>query len=214
MGKERIEESSNQSSNSLFVSLYLVLLAFFILLNAISSVQQSLVDQALQSLKETFDEGIDESFISIHTLAPPLPSDENEDYTKMMANFVSRELELMHAKVSQEGDQVKFAIPIEAIYHMGAVQMREVIEPFFKRLVDEMKRVENQMPLEVSIIFGSDKELGTENPQDALLIARIGAMARQLESAGLDPKLMYIGMSPFVDSTQAVVSLSYNYTIK
>ncbi len=140
LGPEQAPEAPDMGTVVLMLGLYLIILAFFILLNAISEVSQEKTELVQDSLAEGFSftdpvgEGIQQD--PIEQTAQPIYDDFTEDVQGILrAHFVQEEYTLQ-----QESDYMKVIFEVERFFHPGANKLKANLASFFDDMAVSMAK--------------------------------------------------------------------------
>ncbi len=196
LAKEGKHVSARRATSSLFVSLYLVVLAFFILLNANARIEQEKREAALGSIRETF------------TIVKHRQGDPNPDASASIGSEVAlrafmapvrklaREaIQLMDAKVVEEGNVMEVTLPLWRIFFEGRAELRPAAQQFMVRLADQVSKQERGGRVDMESIFAADvKEGARPDATTSLSVARAGLMARTLMEYGVEEETIFVGM--------------------
>lgn len=183
------EPKSNNAT--LFVSLYIVLLAFFILLNAISVIDEERHKEAMTSVQSTFR----------------LPREMNAEIkdpatgAKMVVDAFFAELKeviemavpLEKITVTERGNLLQLAIPVEALFERDDYIVKEKALPFLTRFARSLKYWMSGMTLEVEMLFGAPPYKGEQAEKGQLAVLRAGKLARELVARGVKDSAIAAG---------------------
>lgn len=213
--KYLIEEPSEErkptgDTTSLFVSLYLIILAFFMVLNSISNTSQTKVKSATESVSRAFDNPYapDADFIDVsETEDMVLPNDEF--YEQIQGVFAS--LFGFEGKFpSQGGNVIRVEFKQSNIYQLDSRVFRDDQRAFFFQLSKFLKNegLGTVRELEYIIYSGDNFPAGPAYWED-LSILRAGAIVQKLTDMGVRENQISIGVSP-----GAVNSLEISFKIR
>ena len=158
MVKTKTNDSSIQTGTSqLFLSLFLLLLAFFIFINSISSYQERKTSEVVGSVRASFP-----AIISSKELFQ-LRKYKNSDVSPTVFNelddaflflFQDRRLKVSSDKITSQID-----VPVELLFKQGTALPKNNLEKFLKRLAKIIIRAESISPLNTEIVFGYKSNL-------------------------------------------------------
>ena len=175
------------SSMGLFVSLYLILFAFFIILNAISNQTVIRTAAVMESVSDTFkaDNPGRNDDVQLDVDEPAIgPTDSI--LTDIRGLF---ETEFnIPGKIPAGGQgSVEFTFPTRFLFADGSLIVRSDSHPFLQSLIRIMDRNSTRRPVELLFLFGSDTgSEGANNTQlQELAIRRAGSLARFMRSSGV-----------------------------
>ena len=145
--------SSVQVGNSqLFLSLFLLLLAFFIFINSISTYKEKKTTQVVESIRANFPAVMSpEELFQLRSL-------KNAAVSRTVLNELDELFQhLFHdkkLKISYDSDTAQIDIPIELIFEKGRAVQLNKLEELLERLSAIIIRAENEYPLGTKIVFG------------------------------------------------------------
>ncbi len=210
--RRRRNQNTNNSSGSnsgqmMNLSLFIMLLAFFIVLNSLSTYEELKSEKVRRSLNITFNNNIEESKPSSRpSIADSLSEGHTFDrieglFQSQITSFESEKSQLagrMH--ITLEKDKFVNAITTkDQIDIFKYPTRRESRDNFFlPTLVSLAKADINGAPTRLEIVFHTSENpsiLQNENPQIILEdINQIGNIAQILEAQGLPQKLLNISL--------------------
>jgi len=193
-------EPPGKNSRSLLFSIFLVMLAFFILLNSISLVDQKRQEHSIKSLKAKFiakekTEGPSDIVISAQEQPSEQVNPKNEqtnisDFGEM--EKIAREpLELIKGKITVDHGTFSMLIPIDAFFVKGASQIQDFQQDFLKKIADQVVRYPR-----VDIEFALPNAGNPPYEGSNLAITRAASFVRKMKSLGVDESEIYAGIRP------------------
>lgn len=208
---ELITEASHEPRRDvtimLFLGLFLLVLAFFILLVSISTVEQVKSERVMSSLTSTFRTVVTpsldpEQFQSLDgdVLASAKLQD---DITEVFATT----LKVARVEIMQPGRLMRVHLPMRAVFEDDAGGIRESMLPLFDRIVASLSARPPglRFDLEAVVTVAAVDEKKTEMPTNqTLAMARAGQFARTMLARGMPPDALSVGLYP---SDQANMTL-------
>ncbi len=169
----------NDPSIVLFLGLYLILLAFFILLSTISSLSQSKSAAAVGSLNSTFRSdprvaALTGSSILIARSAGEL---DHSVLIAIRATFTATPLGIS-VNETTIGNAVRFVVPAETIFRPGSSVVQAEAGELFAKLSQALESNVIGFRNEVEIEVRTGDELSVAGPELTLLVNRAGVLAR------------------------------------
>lgn len=175
--------NSREQSTVVFLSLFLIVLAFFILLNSISKIEETRAALALKSLTATFAPlGIE---------APPgewLNSIEGrfigpEEMPDRLATLIKTAFPLAKVDKVLPGSRLQMSLATESLFEPG----RDALRSEALVLVSDIARMLTRNPPDY--VYGVEAVVGESEPVggaavQTLAIARAGALARTFVDKG------------------------------
>ncbi len=189
-------EDTGASTTALFLSLYLIILAFFVLLNAYSHRQETRTTAVLGSLGTTFSE----VFLSA---TGPLEAARGPDAFGALGELEDEVRELFESviplvKVTPylRYSQLLVEVPVDGMYAPGEASVRAKAAGLLDRLAEVLRR---EMPgqrfeLEavVSLPGSGARKAG---PRRDLAARRAAVLARELVARGVQPDAVAAGVA-------------------
>ena len=150
--------SSVQVGNSqLFLSLFLLLLAFFIFINSISTYKEKKTTQVVESIRANFPAVVSpEQLFQLRPLKNSVVSRTVFNDLDELFQHLFRDKRL---KISHDSDTAQIDIPIELIFEEGRAVQLNKLEELLERLSVIIIRAENEYPLDTEIVFGYEGSL-------------------------------------------------------
>lgn len=212
--------SGGMGSQLLSLSLFVMLLAFFIILNAISNFEQTKVRPVMDSLGYTFaskvsNEPVDEQ--------PSVTEDEDEtsihegDTLERMQALFNAQIPGHDTVLSHQKGEMYVKLPFDEFEAaVMAVGQRNLLEQrnenvkllkgfFLPTLVALMKSDGAGKPYRMDMMLNIGENpaaLQNQQPKQlAATIAQMGAIAGKIEASGLSPKLISAGLQKGEEGT-------------
>ena len=194
-----LEDNTDQQKISgcyLILSLFILLLAFFILLNAISNRTEVKSQAVMDSLLSTF-RTIEDSSQSVQTLSFLLgATPEPEDLVHEMRQLWVNAIPIVEVKLLRDGKSMRLRLPANMIFAGGAALLRKdrrsLITNVASILATEAPGFANEIELLVGTEWRAGKEfdLKTNNLEIQRLVEFVG----ELISHGAPPASVSIGV--------------------
>lgn len=184
-------------TTSLFVSLYLIILAFFMVLNSISNQSQTKIKTATESVSRAFDNPYepDADFIDVtETEDTLLPNDEfYEQLQGVFASLIGFEGKFP----SQGGNVIRVEFDQRDVYEDDSSVFRDDQKAFFFQLSRflQSESVGTIREIEYMVYTGGSFPSGPAYWED-LSILRSGALVERMTSMGVRSDQLSIGVSP------------------
>ena len=169
----------------LFVALYLILLAFFIVLTSMSQQEAPRAVMAMDSVNNTFDRKTDNKRFNIDPRASNDPS--NDVSLQKIRNLFYAELELEGRFTNRGGNVFEVEFPEEYLFSPGSFNVRPDRHGFLDQLLEAQSQGISEGRQQLAIMFGSgvapvSREM-TRSQEVA--VRRAGSLARYLEGKGV-----------------------------
>lgn len=177
----------------LFVALYLILLAFFIILTALSTHAASRGSLAMESVNRTFQRL---GQADVEDIDPRASSDASEDpVLKAIQRRFFSELEIQGRFSEAGGGSFEIQFPERYLFEPGSISLRRDMAPFMDQLVAALGDVSGGGRQEVAFLFGTGGgPVAREVTRtQEIAIRRAGSLARHLETSGLERDVFTTG---------------------
>lgn len=178
---------------ALFVSLYVVLLAFFILLVSMSQQDVKKMEEVSESVNKAFK--LPKKLITPQVM-PSIGADMNvQTFFSSMKDIVARSIPLEELKIVQSGNKLTLLIPTRLLYKPGDSELRPEHEVFLERLSTIFDEWSGALRIDLSFLVGFATPLTATSDTAALPVTRAGSFARDMVNRGVADKSITIGVS-------------------
>lgn len=219
--RKNIQNAGASDSNSgqlLSLSLFIMLLAFFIVLNALSSFEEVKTAPVMESLETAFSTKVTRRDIRPSITPDPLQSiREGETVERLDALFKSQITGYDPDKNSITGE-LHITMPLDrfarAVTEAGQRNLSGAsgIAPpkkfFLPTLISILKSDQKGVPYRMDILVhvpDNPSRMQNRKPQAlAVILERAGALTRRLEAAGMPQRLLGIGLKEGDENTVEV----------
>ena len=173
------------STTGVFVSLYLIVLAFFIVMNVISNQVKSKVSASVSSVNDTFKA---KYIREANKLEPPVDgraSTPNRDFQRSIDKAIQfSKLEIENRHVSKGGSQLRVDIKVDDIFLPNSAILNQKTSGMLVTLVTLMNESDEDEIREFSFLFGYGNSVFADEKsiKRSLALKRAGALARHLKS--------------------------------
>ncbi len=184
----------NNNTAIVFVSLYFLLLAFFIYLTSISVPKEERVQQVIGSIDVTFS-GKEKtpSYIS----EPEVPGSNlglAQFHAELMQVFEAA-IPLIQKEVNEEGTQLLFRIPASQLFVRGATEYRDNREELFSEVARILIKRASVQPTDVEVLYDQSISLPSESSlKDDLAVKRLGYLVNSFLEKGVAKRNIFIGI--------------------
>jgi hypothetical protein len=186
-------EPDKGSSQPLFLSLFLLLLAFFIMLNAMSTVEQGRSDRVMESVKRAFPSAVRKDIAE--DVLDADPGQVIGESVRAALGTVFREvLPAVVVQVEATGNPIFVSIPARQVYAPAAGGITPVMETLAGRLAPILNSPPEGSVLDLQILYGSADGM----PQDVReeIIFRASETVRTFVEQEVDPAVLSAGLEP------------------
>lgn len=190
------------------LSLFIMLLAFFIVLNAISSFEEVKVKPALESIEETFSTDVRRQDIKPSVMPDPLQSIHEGDTVERLDALFQAQVRAFNSTKSTRSGVMMVEMPYtDFVDNVTTLGQRELtpqnrknppLKYFLPTLISLLQSDRKGVPYRMDIILHTPENpavVQNREPQ-ALLTAinNAGALVARLEAMGMPQKLLGIGV--------------------
>lgn len=187
-----------RGSVALFLALYLLLLAFFIMLTALSSLETQRAGAVMDSLGETFRQAP----AAGTPPEAPMPLDVLDAERRAAEAFLSVVRDLFEGTVPaarvetiSAGRALEVLVPAQSLFETDAAAIRDARVPLFDGLVAALTAVPSGMRFELAALLQTGGEAAFPPPPDALAPRRATALARLMAQRGAVPGSVVTGLA-------------------
>jgi hypothetical protein len=187
----------NDPNTSLFLGLYLLLLAFFAFLTAISNFEESKSRSVIESLSSTFSSSIAMGrgeLIDPEALAAGI---EGRKFHDKLAALFEESMPFARVSIPEAGRIMEVVFAAEDIFVRAGTAMRPERLVLADRLAAMLVDHPSDLRFEIEAIMGTRRGFGVadrEAPDSELAIGRAGVLARALDDAGSPPGSVAVGL--------------------
>lgn len=176
-------------SMGVFVSIYLLLLAFFVVLNSISNQEQAKAGAVIESVNSVFKKEHAAKATVVDLLSNPRVTAPNDEFLGEISGLLVAVLGLDDRYTTRSGDILRVHFPIDMLFAPGSAELEADGAEFFDDMIALLKIRETGVRREIEFIFraGADSRPPRNGPERALAVRRAGNLARALIAEGLDP---------------------------
>ena len=153
---------SNNSSvqvgtSQLFLSLFLLLLAFFIFINSVSTYKEKKTTDVVESIRASFPAVVSsKQFFQLRSLKKSVVSPTVFNELDELFQHLFRDRNL---KISFDNKIAQIDIPVNLIFEKATAVRLDKLETLLVRLAAIIVRAENEYPLGTEIVFGYEGTL-------------------------------------------------------
>ena len=194
---QSIHEAAGSSTTGLFLALYLLVLAFFMVLVTISSPEDVKSKAVMDSLTSTFS-----SLLPPTTDLTAFVSREGDmlagqAFQEEVTGIFASDIQVAKAEIVQPGKLMRGIVPADALFLGDTAEVREGQIPLLDRIVASLSAgalgLRHDMEFVIGSPFTSEKNLPTG---ETLETARAGAFVRAMHARGVPPESVSIGLKP------------------
>lgn len=189
------QEDGTKRTSSLFLSVYLLLLAFFILLNSISTLHEVRAKAVMDSLTSTFATLLPSRQTPFSSATGTIVG--TREFFKTVGDIFEAAIPAARIRIAQTGRLMQITLPLDALYLAEKAEIRPAQGALLNRLVAAMSVPPRGLRYEMTLLVGSAYGEGGGLPiGENLAVARAGVMAREMVRRGAAPQTLFVGIEP------------------
>ncbi len=190
-------KSGGGGSTPLFLGLFLLILAFFILLVSISTVEKVKSKAVLDSLNSTFSTILPPSSSSSVFKVEEGKINAGELFQQKITNIFASAIKVAKVEIVHPGRLMRVRIPSDSLFFSGKSKIRDARFPLLDRIVAALSSRPAGVRYDMEFVIGA-KYVGGRNLPIAgtLEISRAGVFARDLIARGAPADSISIGLKP------------------
>lgn len=196
-GPEPRPEPRDEHGSVVLMSLYLILVAFFIMLNSMAQLEESRIEDAMGSVKAEF-----RNELTIVDGGPNVLSRDGlrsavETYHEELRQLFEDNLPIDHVDPVQRGDILSFAVPTDDLFRPDEVAARPRGRSFLDAMATSLKRDRPGLRAEVEMVLGTGVALpSTDGEAAAFELHRATSLAHALRRRGVGAAAIRSGLAP------------------
>jgi len=202
----RDEQPGGESTVTLFLALYLVVLAFFIVLVSISTPEKVKSKAVMDSLTSVFA-----PVLPPRTSLTAFAADEGDviaarEFQRTISDMFATQLRVARVEEVQPGRLMRVSLPVEAMFQSGQAALRENRLSLLDRIVAAISARPPGLRFDMEFVVGRAGAIdGPSFASPTAEINRAGAFARQMLARGAPPDSISVAVGP-VDPGQALIT--------
>lgn len=196
--------SKSPSTIMAALSLYLIILAFFIMMNTISQRESSRTSGVLASISSSFKDYPQTTIIAIEAADQGAGEESAPGFEKSIEELFESAFPLAVVVISEVFDQIEVTLPLDSMFTPGGTKIRGGNAPVLDRLANileyrtpgKFRQLEALLSWSPPFRAGGSDAIALDGPGgDALLaVDRAGALARELTARGVRAAAISIGI--------------------
>lgn len=183
---------------ALFLGLYLVVLAFFILLVSISTLEESKSKKVMDSLSSTFTSIVPPSADLQSFKAKDGDVLAGQEFQQQVTGIFATELGIDKVQTVQPGRQMRLILSADSLFFQAEARIRPAMYPLLDRTVAALSNRPTGLRYDLEFVIGTPtlSDGKTMPIAQTLEVARAGAFARAMFDRGIPPDSVSVGMRP------------------
>lgn len=178
----------------IFVSLYLLLLAFFIFLHSISVLQEKRVRSVLGSVN-----------IAFNGLSQDTPADKQKTlsgeeqgtqaFHAKLKNVFETAIPLVESRITKAGTRLQFSVPLQQLFGYRSIDLRDTQKQFLSDVAATLISRNRNVATDLEILIGTGIALpDISDMPDYLAAKRVSNLAQWLMAEGVPSRNISIGV--------------------
>jgi flagellar motor protein MotB len=190
-------KGTSGGSIALFLALYLLVLAFFILLVSISTIELAKSKAALRSIASSFSNVLPTNPQLTFVSNSRGKADAGQQFQKEVTNILSTIIQVTSSDITQPGRLMRVQLDADVLFKSGKAEIQESNHPLLDRIVASLSARPPGFRFDMEFIIGSAYQEENIMPVDQTLeMSRAGAFARAMLSRGIPPDSVSVGIQP------------------
>ncbi len=179
------------------LSLYLLLLAFFILLNALSRLESDRTRTVIESINEAFD-GRVQAPSSVEPFSAALdPLDEAAALLQELRRLFDSMLPAVSSEAAADSPVLRLELSAEALFPTGGARIRNGRAPLLAQIARALRKAgDGGLHVELELFHGLAGSPSAAEAAEGLEIARMGALVRRFADQGVPAERLSAGVLP------------------
>lgn len=188
--------AGGMASLEMLVAVYLLLLAFFVVLNSISNQKVAKAGAVMESVNSAFDKKFAPPAQVVDFLRKPDVIAPNDEFVDEIVGLMASVFSLDGGYHTEGGDTVRINIPLETLFSGNSATPRADLSPFVQELTALVLAEQGDQRREVEFVFGSGRNKLSSQPIQSQFMAarRAGNLAQALVALGLPPSSVSTGV--------------------
>lgn len=179
----------------IFLGLFLLVLAFFIMLVSISTFEEVKSSKVMDSLTSTFTAVLPPTSDPVDFSAKDGDILAGEIFQEQVTSIFSTAIQVEKIEVVQPGRLMRLQMRVNSLFLEGATDVREDQYPLLDRIIAVLSNRPPGLRQDMEVIIGSKATEGVSLPVGQTLeMSRVGALARLMVSRGAPPDAISVGL--------------------
>ncbi len=178
-----------------FLGLYLLVLAFFIMLVSISTFEKVKSTAVMDSLSSTFTAVLPPTSNPTDFSAKDGDVIAGEAFQEQITSIFSASIRVDKIEVVQPGRLMRLQMPISALFQEGKPLIREDMLALLDRIVASLSNRTPGLRQDMEVVIGTPDTKDINLPlEQGLEMARVGEFARTITTRGAPPDSVSVGI--------------------
>jgi flagellar motor protein MotB len=178
-------------SLSIFLGLYLLVLAFFILLVSLSTIEEMKARAVMESLTATFGNARPSG-----TSTGPGEGDPALLLERRLTAAFASVVHIAEIRIVKPGRLLRAELPVAQVFAEEEAALRPALQPLLDRVVAAMSSAPGGAAVAVEVALAGATGTGARGGQERLAAARADGFARELLARGAPAPRLSIALAP------------------
>ena len=192
-----IKPASKTPSNIMAsLSLYLIILAFFIMMTTISQREGSRTQGVIASISSSFKDYSETTVIALEAADQSAGKEDAPGFEKSIEELFETAFPLAVVETSKTFERIEVTLPLDSMFTPGGTGIQVRHAPLLDRLADLLESEITGRMHEVEVLLSSPppSNAGEADGAARLTVNRAGALARELTARGVRAAAIAIGI--------------------
>jgi len=192
-GDDDRNDAGQDASVMAFLALYLIVLAFFIVLNAVSKREDQRAKAAIGSVVASFRQSTEVSTGPFDFVGGYGVEADRGDFNEAVRRLFEASMPIARVDPYQPFGRVAVTLPMATLFAPGVATIKPLRRPFLDRFANILRNDSPGQFFEIELLLGTS----TDRPGSAdrpLAVNRAGALARALRDAGVPAERIVTGI--------------------
>ncbi|OYQ32872.1 hypothetical protein CHU95_19240 [Niveispirillum lacus] len=193
-GASANRQEGGDGATMLYLGVFILLLAFFILLNSISHFHDEKVGAVIRSVDEAF---------STQALLTGSPGDRQQARREAaraiqdLGDLIRADLPLAKVEAGDQTGTLVVSLPVDNLFLADGSAIRPSHQALMERMARALEPRRHGVSVRAEFLFAT-----TGAADRAALVTRAGVLARSVTALGADPASLSVGMEPGTQTGQ------------
>ena len=191
------EEGRGGTTITLFLSLFLLILAFFIMLVSISTFESAKSQAVMDSLTSTFATVLPSSSDPNTFVVKDGDILAGQEFQNQVSDIFSSAMPVARIEIVQPGKKMRVTFPIDSMFVSNSANLRPVTFALLDRIIATLSGRPPGLRLESEFVVGAKYLEGNLLPvEQTMALSRAGNFAREMARRGAPPNTIAVGIGP------------------
>lgn len=193
-GHTLFPQIQNGGTAVIFVSLYMLLLAFFIFLHSVSVPQEERIRDVLGSVSIAF-KGLSKDTPAEKQKTLSGEEQGTQEFHAKLRNVFETAIPLVESRILGAGNRFQFSVPLEQLFSYRSLDLRDLKQEFLQDVAATLIERNNNVATDLEILIGAGIRLPDDDAiAGDLASQRVNLLAENLLLQGVPSRNISIGM--------------------